>query len=71
MLEKKNAKQVQKTHKNIAKIKKNTQKIKLKREIKDEKRVKNCNKKLIKSSKIDDEILNKINEYNTNGKKDF
>ena len=69
MLDKKNAKLVQKSHKNIAKIKKNAQKRNLKREIKDEKRVKNCNKKLIKSSKFDDEILNVINEYNTNGKK--
>ena len=69
MLDKKNAKLVQKSHKNIAKIKKNAQKRNLKREIKDEKRVKKCNKKLIKSSKFDDEILNKINEYNTNGKK--
>ena len=65
----KSAKKAKKTDKNVIKIKNNTKKRLLRRENKNNKIVSKCNKKIVKTSKNDIEILNKINEFNTNGKK--
>lgn len=66
---KKNAKSVKKYTKNVIKIKKSTTKKLNKREIKNEKITKKCNKEILKYSQNNSEVLNIINEYNTNGKK--
>lgn len=65
----KNAKTTEKYFKNIIKIKKATENNFKKRENKKEEIILKCNKKIIKYSKNDMLILNKINEFNTNGKK--
>ena len=66
---KKSAKMAKKIDKNVIKIKKNTKKRLLRRENKNNKIVSKCNKKIVNTSKNDIEILNKINELNTNGKR--
>lgn len=66
---KKNAKTLKKYDKNIIKIKKNTEKRLKRRENRNCEIVSKCNKKIVKTSKTDIAILNKINEMNTNGKK--
>lgn len=69
MNEQKNAKSFKKYSKNVIKIKNNAKKRLNKREIKNDKIVTKCNKHLVKFDKVDIEIIQKINEFNTNGKK--
>ncbi len=69
MEHKKNAKITKNYIKNVIKIKKSTKKYIEKRDLSNDNIVLKCNKKLAKQSKKDIEILNKINEFNTNGKK--
>lgn len=71
MKDKKNAKKSKINIKNIVKIKKITQKHILKRNTNNDNIIQKCNKKIIKYSKNDIEILNKINDFNTNGKKNY
>lgn len=68
-LNKKNAKKQLKLTKNIIKIKKIANNNLINKKNKNQKLVLKCNKILIKNSKKDIEIINKINEFNTNGKK--
>lgn len=65
----KNAKSHKKYSKNVVKIKNSAQKSLNKREIKNDKIIAKCNKHLIKLDKKYVEIIHKINEFNTNGKK--
>lgn len=69
MEEKKNAKKIKKYSKNVAKIKKSATKRNFRRDEKNETIMKKCNKQIVKNQKNDTEILNTINEFNTNGKK--
>lgn len=69
MMEKKNAKNDKKCSKNIVKIKKSASKRNKKRNKIKYTIVEKCNKQLTKNSKRDMEILYKINEFNTNGRK--
>ena len=69
MKEEKNAKITKNYIKNVIKIKKSTEKRISKRDFNNQNIVEKCNKKIVKQSKKDIEILNKINEFNTNGKK--
>lgn len=66
---KKSAKTSENYIKNVIKIKKLAKKNLKKRELSNDNIVLKCNKKIAKQSKKDIEILNKINEFNTNGKK--
>lgn len=65
----KNAKSAKKYSKNVIKIKNNTKKRLNKRDVRNESIVKKCNKEIVKYSQNNIEILNTINEFNTNGKK--
>ena len=69
MKEEKNAKITKNYIRNVIKIKKSTEKMISKRDSNNQNIVEKCNKKIVKQSKKDIEILNKINEFNTNGKK--
>ena len=69
MEKEKNAKNFNIYIKNVIKIKKITEKRISKRDSYNDNIVQKCNKKITKYSKKDFEILNKINEFNTNGKK--
>lgn len=69
MEKEKNAKNSKTYIKNVIKIKKITEKRISKRDSNNDNIVQKCNKKITKYSKKDIEILNKINEFNTNGKK--
>lgn len=64
----KNAKTTKNYIKNVIKIKNSTAKSLEKRDLSNENIVLKCNKKITKHSKKDIEILNKINEFNTNKK---
>lgn len=68
-VQKKNAKSTKKYNKNVVKIKNHTKKRLNKRENKNDIIVKKCNKEIAKYSQNNIEILNTINEFNTNGKK--
>ena len=63
------AEKVDKKSKKIIKLKQMTRKKINRREKKDKKRILSCNKKLLKVDNDSKEILLKINEFNTNGKK--
>ena len=68
----KNAKTTEKSAKNIKKIIKIKNKTRdniEKRNKKEQKRIINCNKKILKPKDLEKSILLKINEFNTNGKK--
>lgn len=69
MEDKKSAKITKNYIRNVIKIKKLTKKELNKRDYKNDNIVLKCNKKLTNQSKNDIEILNKINDFNTNGKK--
>lgn len=65
----KNAKKHQKYSKNVAKIKRTAEKRLNKRIEKKENIIEKCNKKILNCEEEDWEILNKINFFNTNGRK--
>lgn len=69
MEDKKSAKITKNYIKNVIKIKNSTKKELKKRNSSKDNIVLKCNKKITKQSKNDIEILNKINEFNTNGRK--
>lgn len=66
---KKNAKKAKKYYKNVSKIKKTASKQNFKRNKINDNIIENCNNQIIKNKNLDYEIVNTINNFNTNGKK--